>query len=91
MADVQAGYYLRLPDSWRDAVTLEDGLWQNSFVLYGADQQALCTVRVVEKDANVGQYETLLSLEGGQKVVAFFHDGCAPGEALTIRAGARAL
>lgn len=91
VADVQAGYYLRLPESWRDTVTLEDGPWQNSFVLRNEEQKALCTVRVMEEDVSAGQYEMLLSLEGGQKVVVFFHDSCTPGEALTMRAGAHAL
>ncbi len=29
----------------------------------------------------MGRYEKLLSLEGGQKVVAYFHTSCAPGDA----------
>ena len=43
------------------------------------------------EDVTVGRYEKLFSLEGGQKVVAYFHTGCAPGDALTLRAGALAL
>ena len=85
------GYYLRLPSGWRGKVTLQDGPFENSFVLRNEAGDALCTVRVVPEDVTVGRYEKLFSLEGGQKVVAYFHTGCAPGDALTLRAGALAL
>lgn len=91
VADTVTGYYLRLPDSWRGTVTLHDGPFENSFVLRSEEGDALCTVRVVPEDVTVGRYEKLLSLEGGQKVMVYFHTGCAPGEALTLRAGALAL
>ena len=91
VADVAEGYYLRLPSGWRDAVTLADGPFANSFVLRNEAGEALCTVRVVPEDATLGRYEKLLSLESGQKVMAYFHTNCTPGEALTLRAGALAL
>lgn len=91
VADTVTGYYLRLPSGWRGAVTLQDGPFENSFVLRNEAGDALCTVRVVPEDVTVGRYEKLLSLEGGQKVVAYFHTSCAPGDALTLRAGALAL
>lgn len=91
VADVATGYYLRLPSGWRDAVALQDGPFANSFVLRNEAGEALCTVRVVPEDATLGGYERLLSLEGGQKVMVYFHTNCTPGEALTLRAGALAL
>ena len=91
VADTVTGYYLRLPSGWRGKVTLQDGPFENSFVLRNEAGDALCTVRVVPEDVTVGRYEKLFSLEGGQKVVAYFHTGCAPGDALTLRAGALAL
>ena len=91
MADVATAYYLRLPSGWRDAVAMQDGPFANSFVLRNEAGEALCTVRVVPEDATLGGYEKLLSLEGGQKVMVYFHTNCTPGEALTLRAGALAL
>lgn len=70
VADLEYGYYLRLPDEWQGQVLLTDGDEADSWQVRSADGETLLlTVRVVDPNAQSGGYFQLGNL-GAQKVQA---------------------
>lgn len=71
VADLEYGYFVRLPDAWKGRILLTDGDEPDSWQVRSADGESLyLTVRVVQPNVPAGGYFQLGNM-GAQKVQAY--------------------
>lgn len=85
--DSTHGYFVRLPNSWRDTVSLVDGSMPGDWQLRAKDGNALLmSVRVADSGKPLGLYTPVASL-GEQSLQIYFTDQCPLDAARLIRTG----
>ena len=89
--DATLGVFLRLPLSWRDAVSVSDGTLPDSWQLRETEtDELLFTARTIAAGENSGNYIEL-ARAGESRMVAFFAENCPAADAALITRGVRVL